>query len=273
MSRTRKIVFWCAVAVMVIAACVVVIPLCIQAYNAQIYEDLPKPTESVAPMRAPDIQMAEPTMEPTAEPYTSPVDFEELRAINEDIYAWIEVPGMDIAYPIVQHPTDDVYYLRHTIEGKKGLPASIYTEASVNSKDFTDYNTVIYGHNSSNGLMFANLVRYRDRSVLEANREVVIYTPEREFHYKIFAAVLFGNEYIPYFYPDDTAEGRQAFLDALAKVRDMNSYVLDDVEVTADSKIITLSTCTGNQSNRVTNRYVVAAVLEETIPAAEGTEG
>ena len=269
MSNKRKVVFWCAIAVMVIAACVVVIPLCIQAHNAQVYEDLPKPTASPAPSQTQPSPTIEPTPKPTAEPYVSPINFEELWAINEDVYAWIEIPGMDISYPVVQHPTDDEYYLHYTIDGKKGLPASIYTEPSVNSKDFTDFNTVIYGHHAGNGLMFSNLVQYRDRSVLEANRDIIIYTPEREFHYKIFAAVLFGNEYIPYFYPGDTESSRQAYLDALAGVRDLNSYYLDDVEVNPDSRIITLSTCTGVSSNRVTNRYLVAAVLQDEIPDVE----
>ena len=104
------------------------------------------------------------------------------------------------AYPIAQHPTDDSYYLNHTIEGNSGLPASIYTEASANKKDFTDFNTVIYGHNAGEGRMFSNLLNYRDEAVLDENREIVIYTPEAEYHYTIFAAVLFGDEYLPYYY-------------------------------------------------------------------------
>ena len=250
------------------AACAVVIPLCIQAHNAQVYEDLPGQVVSTAPTATPDIQTAEPTSGP--KPHVSPIDFEELWAINEDIYAWIEIPGMDIAYPIVQHPTDDAYYLNHTIEGGRGLPGSIYTEPSANSRDFTDFNTVIYGHNAGQGRMFSNLLSYRDSSVLEENRDIVIYTPEAEFHYKIFAAVLFGDEYLPYYYPGDTEANRQAYIDALSNVRDLNSHVLDDVEVTPDSRIITLSTCP-DSIRQEPRRYLVAAVLAEELPAVEDT--
>ena len=84
------------------------------------------------------------------------LDWESLSKENEDIYAWIYIPGTLVDYPIVQHPTDDSYYLNHNIDGSYGKPGCIYTE-KINSKDFTNYNTVIYGHNMKNGDMFANI--------------------------------------------------------------------------------------------------------------------
>ena len=46
-----------------------------------------------------------------------PVKFEELQAVNPDVYAWITVPGTDIDYPILQHASDNSYYLMHNIDG------------------------------------------------------------------------------------------------------------------------------------------------------------
>lgn len=40
----------------------------------------------------------------------------------------------------------------HNIDGSYGYPGCIYTE-NLNSKDFTDNNTVIYGHNMKNDSM------------------------------------------------------------------------------------------------------------------------
>ncbi len=68
--------------------------------------------------------------------YICPIDFEELQEMNPDIYAWIEIPGTQINYPIVQSAGDDDYYLNHTIEGEEGYPGSIYTE-SLNAKGFS----------------------------------------------------------------------------------------------------------------------------------------
>ena len=116
-----------------------------------------------------------------------PVKFEELQAVNPDIYAWITVPGTVIDYPILQHASDNSYYLMHNIDGSYGYPGCIYTE-NMNSKDFTDNNTVIYGHNMKNGSMFAQLHKFEDPDFFNENREVLIYLPDEVLHYTIFAA-------------------------------------------------------------------------------------
>lgn len=70
------------------------------------------------------------------------LDWDSLHEENQDIYAWIYVPNTTVDYPILQHPTDNSYYLNYNIDGTKGYPGCIYTE-DYNSKDFSDINTVI----------------------------------------------------------------------------------------------------------------------------------
>ena len=36
-----------------------------------------------------------------------PVDFDELQAMNPDIYAWITIPDTDISYAVLQRDGDD----------------------------------------------------------------------------------------------------------------------------------------------------------------------
>ena len=57
------------------------------------------------------------------------VDFAALWEQNEDVYAWITVPGTLVDYPVLQHPTDDEYYLHHTIDHIEGLPGSLFCGA------------------------------------------------------------------------------------------------------------------------------------------------
>ena len=65
------------------------------------------------------------------------------------------------------------YYLNHTIEGQEGYPGSIYTENG-NTKEFTEFNTVIYGHDMKDGsiknclLQKAAFRRYASRCWSEA---------------------------------------------------------------------------------------------------------
>lgn len=189
--------------------------------------------------------------------YICPIDFEGLKKINPDIYAWIEIPETEINYPIVQSATDDSYYLNHTIEGEEGYPGSIYTE-HVNAKDFQDYNTVVYGHNMKDGSMFMGLHAYEDPKYLEEHSEVIVYTPEHKYIYRIFAAVVYSDTHILNSYDFSDAEQRQLYLDSVYESRAMQSVIDDSVQVDMDSRLLTLSTCIGGQPDK---RYIVEAVL------------
>ena len=99
------------------------------------------------------------------------LDWESMHGLNKDIYAWITIPNTQIDYPILQHETDDSYYLSHNMDGSKGYPGCIYTEKA-NYKDFLDFNTVIYGHNMKSGMMFRNLHDFEDRTFFDNNKYI-----------------------------------------------------------------------------------------------------
>ncbi len=44
------------------------------------------------------------------------IDFDGLRAVNEDIVAWIQIPGIGVDYPVVQGKNNE-HYLHYTFEG------------------------------------------------------------------------------------------------------------------------------------------------------------
>ena len=188
-----------------------------------------------------------------------PVKFEELQAVNPDVYAWITVPGTDIDYPILQHASDNTYYLMHNIDGSYGYPGCIYTE-NMNSKDFTDNNTVIYGHNMKNGSMFAQLHKFEDPDFFKENREVLIYLPDEVLHYTIFAAHIYDDRHLLYSFEFTDPEVYQKYLDSIFSTRDMSANIDKDITVTTDDQIITLVTCIGSQP---TNRLLVQAVLTD----------
>ena len=195
------------------------------------------------------------------EPYVSPIDFEALWEVNPDIYAWLELVDTDISYPILQHPTDNDYYLFHTPEDEYGYPGSIYT-FNVNAKDFSDFNTVIYGHRMNDGTMFSNLHEYRDESYLKEHQTIKIYLPDRELVYTIFASVIYDDRLITSYFDFSDPESCRAYLDSIYGNRDMNSIILTEPQVTENDRIITLSTCIRWQEN---NRYLVVAVLTDEI--------
>lgn len=186
------------------------------------------------------------------------LDWDALWEENEHIYAWIYIPGTKVDYPILQHPTEDEYYLNRNLDGSSGYPGCIYSE-TVTSKDFTDYNTLIYGHNMNNDTMFGSLHDYENAMFFEEYRYVYIYTPETVLVYDIFAAYMYTDDHIYYSYDFGVEEGYQEYIDDIFAIRDMNANIREDVEVTSEDYMLTMSTCMGG--GRTENRYVVNAVL------------
>ena len=204
--------------------------------------------------------VAQTTPEVTQDPEVTkpdiPINFKELQQENPDIYAWIRIPHTKIDYPVVQSVSDDTYYLNHTIEKKEGLPGSIYSE-SQNAQDFSDPNTVLYGHNMRNGSMFADLHKYSDEDYMKKHQEITVYTTDHILTYQVFAAVVYDNRHILNTIDFQDATQFQSFLDSLKNARNLNNVYDDTVTVTTDDRLLTLSTCNSNSEQR----FIVEAVL------------
>lgn len=177
------------------------------------------------------------------------LDWEKLQNENNDIYAWIYIPDTNIDYPILQHETDDTYYLNYNLDGSKGYPGCIYTER-INKKDFSDKNTLIYGHNMKNGTMFADIHKFKERDFFESHRYAYVYTPEKLFIYDIFAVYKFSDAHILYSYDCVSEDGYQNYLNLIFKDYKQDGNFRDGVEVTKEDSIITLSTCISGQNDK-----------------------
>ena len=171
-----------------------------------------------------------------------PVDFEALHEINEDIYAWIDIEDTNVHYPILQSATDDSYYLEHTVDRKAGLPGSIYTE-SINEKDFSDYMTLVYGHDMRDGSMFKHLHKFSEDEFFKLHDTVTIYTEDEIHKYKVLAAVAYTDEHLMYKYDQNNAEDREAFVKSLYAMKNSRNQYRDGIVIGEESKFVVLSTC------------------------------
>lgn len=190
--------------------------------------------------------------------YDCPIDFAAYLDINKDVYAWINIPGTIIDYPILQHETDDSYYLNYNIDGTEGFPGCIYTE-KVNSKDFMDNNTAIYGHDMRNGTMFTDLHKFRDKDFFAEHDTVYIYTPTRQLTYKIFAAYIYDNRHLMNSFDFSNPEVYANYLDEIQNGDFEEMNLREEIEIADTDKIITLITCTRGQPEK---RVYVQAVLQ-----------
>lgn len=145
------------------------------------YEELKEYTEE-----EPNGQQDDPA-ESKAEEKT--IDFAELRKINEDIVAWIQIPEIGVDYPVVQE--DSEYYLHHTFRKAANKAGSIFLDYR-NHDDFTDRRVILYGHNMKDGSMFSNLKQYQDSVFRKNSDSAYLYLPEKTYSNTILIVGIIG---------------------------------------------------------------------------------
>lgn len=243
-DKKKLIILASAAAALIVA----VIIIFVTASRKPVEKPVPTPAPTATPAPSPT-----PAPTPTPEAVQIPIDFAELWAQNPHVYAWITIPDTNINYPILQHPDDNSYYLDHNMDGSAGYPGCIYTE-NYNAKDFTDPNTVIYGHNMRNGTMFRNLHKFENLDFFNSHRTVYIYTPTQILEYRIFAAYVSDNSHQLLCY-DFT--NPNIYTEYLRNIMSKKGNIDTGINLNSANNIITLMTCTGNESYR----YIVQAAL------------
>ena len=195
---------------------------------------------------------------PPARP-ANPVDFPTLKAEHPDVYAWITIPDTQVNYPVVQSATDDNFYLRRDLDGNYSVYGSIYSQ-SMNATDFSDPVTVLYGHNSSDGLMFADLHKFEDPEYFATHEDMYIYTPGHILTYRIISAYRYDDRHILNSFDFSDPEVRQQYFESVLNPVSMVVNVREGATLSADDRIVQLSTCP-REGSVSGNRYLVTGVL------------
>ena len=180
------------------------------------------------------------------------VDFDELSNINKDIAGWIYFENNDISYPVM-YSGDDETYLRKSFDGTNSIAGSIFMEG-INNPEFTDVNTIIYGHNMRNLSMFGLLKKYtRDDKYYDSNKYFQIITPKYAYRYLIFAYETVDEDSDIYQISFNNDSDFESYIDIIRTMSEKET----DVDVRSGDKIVTLSTCSTLSSDK---RFVVHAV-------------
>lgn len=227
-----------------------------QSAAAQETVELPEesvPLESTPPQSGPNGSQTQ--QKPLAEEaqFLMELDLMALRQVNEDVLGWIFVPGSVIDYPLMEAETNSEY-LDKAWDGTSSQAGAIFLECR-NSRDFSDFNTLIYGHNMRNDAMFGSLHDYKDPDYWDSHSDIYLVTDAGVRRYQVFSAYeapVTSDTYRLYFENDAR---RQSALEHY-----VGSSVIESGLVPAeDDLILTLSTCTG--SGNYDRRWVVQAVL------------
>lgn len=186
------------------------------------------------------------------------VDFDALMKENSDTVAWIrfDEPAI-ISYPVVKS-ADNSDYLTKTFTANDNKLGAIFMDMR-NSSDFSDRNTFIYGHHLNvGGEMFSELLEYESESFCKDHPNFYIYTPDGHVRtYTVFSAGVVK----------DTADNYKIeyasdaeYEEYLKLCQDSSNYTVD-VELNAQSQIVSLSTCTNVRDDE---RFLVQGVLTAT---------
>ncbi len=209
-----------------------------------------EPETSVPEMSVAELETADEPVE------TAPIaiDFDALLADCPDTVGWLYAPDESINLPVVQGD-DNRYYLKRLPDGTYSSGGSLFLDY-LNTPDFTDDTSFIYGHNMRNGTMLQPLLEYKKQDHYNSNAIMYLLTPEQNFKIEIFAGILTDLESDVYTFSFGSPEEKQAFIDDLVSRSTFTPYYVPD----ADSALLCLSTCAYDFENA---RYVVFGKLTE----------
>ena len=202
------------------------------------------------------------TIDGTAIPDKPVIDWNELSKSGRDIIAWLDIPSLGIAYPVVQGK-DDEFYLHHLPNGEYKNAGSLFMEAA-NNPDLTDVNTVIYGHNMDNGSMFGKF-RNMTEEDYETQPFLWLCTKEKDCLYKMISLHIshVDDESYTLFKSNEEVNllnYENSIVTGWLRAENQRSYIRMHVPTSTLGRVITLSTCASLSDER---RVLQAVLVRE----------
>lgn len=180
------------------------------------------------------------------------IDFDSLQKENQDVVGWIYSENTPINYPVVQSYDND-YYLRRTLDRTYNIAGSIFMDYR-NSPDFTDFNTIIYGHNLRTETMFGSLKEYSNQEYYEKHPVMYLSTPGGDYAIELIAGYRTDIHDDVYILPQTEEELEDLYYEAV----ELSNFHGDSTFEEGD-RLITLSTCSDYGDDDV--RYILIGKL------------
>ncbi len=188
----------------------------------------------------------------------TPNPYKDSFLANEDMAAWLAIPGTDIDYPVMWTPEDENYYLYRSFDGKDNKNGCLILDTD-SCLDPLTTNLIIHGHNMRSGAMFGNLTDYEKKDYYEDHKQITLYTEGCRRDYEVIAVfrsqVYKKTDQVFKFYKFFQADTEEEFDDFYQNIKALSLY---DTGVTAEfgDHFLTLSTCVYHVEQ---GRFVVVA--------------
>ena len=181
----------------------------------------------------------------------------DLKKLNPDVKAWIQVPKTNIDYPVVQGQ-DDMEYINKNVYGEFELSGAIFLSC-LNKDDFSDPYNLVYGHNMKNGGMFADVADFTNKEYFETHQKGKLYLTDATRKIRFFAFMKVTAADAKIYHPDGY---RKENLKDLLDYIQANAVQYRDVNVADENSLIALSTCSEAETN---GRVVLIGKLEREV--------
>jgi sortase B len=214
----------------------------------------------------------------TYKPTVNPLSFDELKAINPEVFAWLTVYGTHIDYPVVQSE-DNMKYVNMNAMGEYTLSGAIFLDSACN-QDFSDFGSMLYGHHMEKNAMFGELGQFAKQDYFDTRRYGALYFDGKDHGVEFFAFLhvdAYDNSVFRTGIRGDAAKS-EYLATLLSKA--MNTR---DIGVTISDRVVLLSTCSSATTNgrdilagRITDElYEDAFMTTQTTgaPRIPGTDG
>ena len=183
--------------------------------------------------------------------------FIKLQEINPEVIGWLNIYGTHIDYPLLQ-TTDNKKYLDTDAKGNYSILGSVFMDYRCNP-NFSDFNTIIYGHHTPSGVIFGDIKKFATESFFNSHRYGSIYYNGKEKGLEIFG-IMEANAYDTEIYqPSVTGEIDQ---------KSYYQYLLSKAKYTRNSSIssedhiVLLSTCFVDVTN---GRHILLAKITDEV--------
>lgn len=170
---------------------------------------------------------------------------------HSDSVAWLYIPGTNIDYPVMQSE-DNEYYAHRAADGSYLYAGSLFMDYRCSS-DFSDFNSVIYGHNMGNGTMFADIPNYENEEYFMEHSYGWLTTDDNVRLIDFFAVARTTDTSGLYLADPNFNEWDN-------QLRNYAS-IYKEIEVTESDHLLMLSTCTSAEGNSRT--ILVGKIIEE----------
>lgn len=181
----------------------------------------------------------------------------DLKKLNPDVKAWIQVPKTNIDYPVVQGQ-DDMEYINKNVYGEFELSGAIFLSC-LNKDDFSDPYNLVYGHNMKNGGMFADVADFTNKEYFETHQKGKLYLTDATRKIRFFACMKVTAADAKIYHPDGY---RKENLKDLLDYIQANAVQYRDVNMADENSLIALSTCSEAETN---GRVVLIGKLEREV--------